>query len=62
MLSFASAAYQADKTLIGTFEANLVTLPGADGDPQTMKWWRGQPEAWAACRTKLREPAVVMPE
>ena len=27
MLSFASAAFRADKTLIGTFEANL-TLPG----------------------------------
>jgi hypothetical protein len=62
MLSFASAAYRADKTCIGTFEANLTELPGAQGDPKTMAWWRGQPEAWAACRTNLREPAVVMPE
>src|SRR5436309_16011965 len=62
MLSFASAAYRADKTLVGTFAANLVTLPGADGDPKTMEWRRGQPEAWAACRANLREPAVVMPE
>ena len=27
MLSFASAAFLADKTLLGTFSANLETLP-----------------------------------
>lgn len=62
MLSFASAAYQADKTLVGAFEANLELLPGAAGHPQTMQWWQGQPEAWAACRTNLREPAEAMKE
>lgn len=62
MLSFASAAFLADKTLVGTFEANLTTLAGALGDPKTMEWWRGQPEAWAACRTNPRDPAEVMPE
>src|ERR1700686_5293614 len=62
MLSFASAAYRADKTLLATFEANLITLPGARGDPKTMAWWQGQPEAWAACRVNPREPAEVMPE
>src|SRR3954452_12828906 len=62
MLSFASAAYRADKTLVATFSANLETLPGARGDPATMQWWQGQPEAWAACRAEPRDPAVVMPE
>jgi hypothetical protein len=62
MLSFASAAYRADKTLVGTFEANLELLPGAQGDPKTMDWWQGQPEAWAACRANVRTPAEVMPE
>jgi hypothetical protein len=62
MLSFASAAFRADKTLVGVFEANLLTLPGAAGDPQTIVWWKSQPEAWAACRSNLREPAKVMPE
>jgi hypothetical protein len=62
MLSFASAAYRADKTRAGTFEANLAFLPGAQGDPKTMAWWQGQPAAWAACRRDPREPAVVMPE
>lgn len=61
MLSFASAAYRPDKTLVATFKANLATLPGAQGDAKTMEWWRGQPDAWAACRANPREPVEVMP-
>jgi hypothetical protein len=61
MLSFASAAYQPNKTLASTFEANLELLPGAAGDPKTMDWWRTQPEAWAACRCNLRSPEEAMP-
>ena len=60
MLSFGSAAYRADKTLLGTFEANLETLPGAMGAPETMAWWQSQPEAWAACRTGLQPPEAAM--
>jgi hypothetical protein len=61
MLSFASAAYRADKTLLGTFSANLETLPGATGHPATMAWWKGRPEAWAATRTDLQPPHVALP-
>ena len=61
MLSFASAAFRADKTLLGTFSANLHTLPGASGDPRTMAWWKTQPDAWAACRSGLQEPEQAMP-
>ncbi len=61
MLSFASAAYRPDKTLVGTFEANLTTLSGATGDPKTMDWWATQPEAWAKCREGQRDPAEAMP-
>ncbi|MCS7062395.1 MAG: exonuclease, partial [Anaerolineae bacterium] len=60
LLSFASAAYRADKTLVATFEANLETLPGASGHPATMRWWRSHPEAWAACRQNLQPPAQAM--
>jgi len=60
MLSFASAAYLADKTLVDTFAANLETLPEATPDPRTMAWWATQPEAWAACRQDLEEPATAM--
>lgn len=62
MLSFASAAFLPDKTLHSTFAANLMTLPGATGHPETMRWWESQPEAWQACRADARDPAVVMPE
>src|SRR5438045_1317686 len=62
MLSFASAAFLADKTLVSTFTANLDLLPGAQGDPKTMAWWSTQPDAWAATRTNCRDPADVMPE
>jgi len=61
MLSFASAAYLADKTLVGTFSANLELLPSASSDPKTMAWWAEQPAAWAACRSDLRDPAEALP-
>ena len=60
MLSLGSAAYTADKQLLGSFSANLQTLPGACGDPDTMAWWQGQPEAWAACRQSPEAPDQVM--
>ena len=59
MLSFASAAYLPDKILVSTFTANLHTLPDARGDPSTMAWWQQHPEAWAATRTDLEDPAEV---
>ena len=62
MLSFGSAAYLADKTLVGTFTANLETLPGAGTHPETMKWWETQGEAWAACRREPRPPEEAMRE
>jgi hypothetical protein len=60
MLSFASAAYRPDKTLLGTFAANLETLPGATGHPDTMKWWQTQPDAWTAARRDVQEPEKAM--
>ena len=61
MLSFASAAYLSNKTLIGTFSANLETLKGASADPATMDWWKSWPRAWEACRRNPEPPAKVMP-
>ena len=61
MLSFASAAYRADKSLVGTFTANLELLPGATGDPKTMAWWQTQPDAWVHATTNPEPPEVVMP-
>lgn len=62
MLSFASAAYASNKTLLGTYSANLDTLPGAATHPKTMEWWRQFPQAWEQCRRDTRAPEVVMPE
>lgn len=61
MLSFASAAYLADKTLVSTFSVNLETLPGASVHPRTMAWWATQPEAWEACRTDQISAEIAMP-
>jgi len=60
MLSLGSAAFLADKTLVGTFTANLETLPGATANPSTMEWWGSQPDAWAACREDPQPPEEVM--
>jgi hypothetical protein len=60
MLSLASAAFRADKTLLGTFSRNLETLPDAAPDPKTAAWWQSQPAAWAACRQDARPPQEAM--
>ena len=60
LLSFGSAVFWPDKTLISTFSANLETLPGAQGHPATMEWWGTQPDAWAKCREDLVDPAEAM--
>jgi hypothetical protein len=61
MLSFASAAYLADKTLVATFTANLELLPGAVGHPETMKWWAQNQAAWEASRSNCEAPEAAMP-
>jgi hypothetical protein len=60
MLSFASAAFGEDGTLLSTFSRNLETLESAEADPKTAEWWRSQPEAWAACRRDPQPPAAAM--
>ena len=61
MLSFASAAYTADKRVIATFEANLWPLEGAEGHSATMAWWEKNPEAWQASRQNLEFAEQAMP-
>jgi len=62
LLSFGSAAFSLDKTIIATFSVNLETLPGAKQDPETMKWWATQPQAWEECRKNLKSPQTAMRE
>ena len=61
MLSFGAVALTEDGVEHGSFSANLDTLEGAVGDVDTMKWWEGQPEAWAACRKDPQSPVNAMP-
>ena len=60
MLSFGSAAYRPDKTLLGAFTANLEQLPGASTHPDTMAWWAKRPEEWDASRINLQAPEAAM--
>jgi hypothetical protein len=60
MLSLGSAAFTADKLLLGTFSVNLETLPGASADPDTQRWWDTQPEAWALCRVDPQPPGPAL--
>ena len=60
MLSLASAAYRADKTVIATFTVNLDTLPDAAPHPRTVEWWKGFPEAWDKSRQDTRAPEAAM--
>lgn len=60
MLSFASVAFQLDKTIISTFERNLDLLPGAKRHPKNMKFWSESPEAWEACRVNTEPPEKAM--
>ena len=61
MLSFGSAAFAPDGRMLDTFSANLTTLPGAEGHPETMRWWESQPAAWAASRENLQRPEDALP-
>ncbi len=60
MLSFGSAAYLHDKTLVDTFTVNLELLPNAIQHPQTMEWWKTQPKAWRMCRENPQPPEKAM--
>ncbi len=66
MLSLGSAVFdlgaEEPTRPVATFEANLQTLEGASGAPETMKFWRAHPEAWAAHRVEPRPARKVMPE
>src|SRR5271154_2519478 len=62
MLSIGAAAFQPDGKMIGTFYATLETLPGANGDPDTMKWWSENQEAYEATRKNPNSPQRVMQE
>ena len=63
MLSFATAAFDINKKLIGTFEANLELLPEAKPDEETMKFWNANDvnkRAYQICRINPQDPTVAL--
>lgn len=60
LLSFGSAAYLDDKTLVDTFTVNLKRLPNASEDAKTMAWWKKNPKAWNLCRQNQQDPESGM--
>lgn len=60
MLSFASVALTKEGERLGTFEANLETLPGASEHPETMNFWAGEPEAYKATRQNVQKPEKAL--
>lgn len=56
MLSFGCVALTDSGKELSSFEANLKTLPGAEADEKTMRWWSKQPKAWNACRANQQDP------
>jgi len=61
MLSFGSVAFRPDGREAGDYSVNLHLLPDAEQHPDTMRWWKTQPEAWLACRKNLVRPEQAMP-
>lgn len=61
MLSFASVACDVSGHVLDEFEAVLTPRADRAPHPETMAWWRTQPEAWAAATTAAEPPETVMP-
>lgn len=60
MLSLGSAAFSPEGKLLAVFSVNLETLPDAQSDPDTRKWWGEHPEAYSATRVNPLSPAEAM--
>lgn len=62
MLSFAMAAYDINKNIVSTFDANLKKLPDAKEHPDTMNWWSKNQEAYDITRIDITDPEKAMKE
>ena len=61
MLSLASVALRADKSVVAEFSVNLAPLPGASPHPRTMLWWESHKEAYEQACKDPEDPATAMP-
>ncbi len=60
MLSIGTVVFDSLGNELGDFTENLWPIDGAKEDPETMKWWKTQPEAWKAARANARNAWHVM--
>ena len=61
MLSLGAAAFKlGNREPVSTFKVNIEPLPEAGQDPDTMKWWKGQPEAWKRATEFAKEARDAM--
>jgi len=64
MLSLGAAAFRrggpVERIPLKTFKRNLLPLPEARQDPETMAWWKTQPDAWKATTEGAIDPAVAL--
>jgi hypothetical protein len=56
MLALGAAAFSCEGEQAGTWYATLRKLPGSYEDPDTMSWWKTQPEAWAEVNRDQQDP------
>lgn len=62
MLSLGCVALAPNGEVLGQFSENLEQLEEAKEDPETMDWWKKQPEAWKKCRENIKPAKQVMQE
>jgi hypothetical protein len=60
MLSLGAAAFAADGEQLDTWYFTLEPLHGAMEHPDTMAWWKTQPEAWAEVNTSQWDPEIAI--
>jgi hypothetical protein len=64
MLQIGAVFYSPDGEVIHELGANLLEIPGAVADPETMKWWEEQekkfPGIWARMMENRIEPFLAM--
>lgn len=59
MLALGAAAYTISGTLLDTWYEKMHPMEGARENPDTMEWWKTQPEAWEEVKKGRINPAVA---
>lgn len=61
MLAFGAVALRAsDGKVLRYWNVNLMPLPGAVPDPDTMRWWKTQPDAWRLLQIDRQDPGTAI--